>query len=1095
LDFVVSGTDLDYHSIFLAPNPPTVSWKSEAATSTQVKNQFQHYPARATAVEVKVSAVVVTIIILLATPSATTIVGQVSSGSPRQKAISGRLSLLADKAVVDGDRLRTEWKRDSLRMAINKYTQAQLYFHGANSPRREAEILKRLGDLHSILSNYPSAVDYYKRALQLARNVSDEQLEVDILNQIANAYLETANVKKAFPYCIQAQAISRRIRYQQGAAHALNHLGVISLISSDVLQAQENLNQALIVWQQVDQDSGRAYTLLNLGYLHSNVGNMKASLESYELARAIWQAIGDQQKEALTLTAMGGVYALEGEKQKASNLHNEALKLFKRMGNRNGEAATLNGIGYLYDDLGERGKALKCYTQALDLYRSIGNRNYAAITLGYVGRVYFALGEKQKALEFYKQKLNTSREMQDRRMEAYTLKDIGNVLSSTDHTKALEYYQQALTLSHSVMDRRGEAYILSSIGSLYEQSGNERQALYYHQQALTLMQAVTDRRGEISTLYNIARAERNLGNLTEARNRIEKSLVLIENLRTKVMSPSLRISYVDTVYQHYEFYIDLLMRMNRRDPTGGYGILALEANEHARARTLLENLIEARTDIRQGVDPQLLAEETRLRQQLNQKAEFQMRLLSGKHTPEQAASIKKEIEILLAQVEEVESRVRDQNPRHMALTQPGRLKLPELQEQLDPHTLLLEYSLGGERSYGWAVTRTSVTSFELPGRLHIEAAAKESYQLLAANKARRKNESSAEHRARLAQAAAAYPARSAALSKILLEPIGSLLGRKRLVIVTDGVLQYIPFSSLPEPGQGSLDSKTWKPLIVDHEVISLPSMSTLAALREVARGRPRPEKALAILADPVFERDDPRLKFVTNKNVTLSLASKQAKSDEFGARGRLIKRAAQELGTNDETVILQRLPFTLQEAQAILTTVPEKETRRALGFDASLTTALDPALRQYRIIHFATHGLLNNAHPELSGIVLSLIDRSGRPQDGFLQLNKIYNLDLPAELVVLSACQTGLGKEARGEGLISLTRGFMYAGASRVMASLWRIDDRAAAELMRYFYEAMFWQHLSPAAALRAAQIRMWQTDEWRFPYYWAAFVLQGEWS
>jgi len=203
----------------------------------------------------------------------------------------------------------------------------------------------------------------------------------------------------------------------------------------------------------------------------------------------------------------------------------------------------------------------------------------------------------------------------------------------------------------------------------------------------------------------------------------------------------------------------------------------------------------------------------------------------------------------------------------------------------------------------------------------------------------------------------------------------------------------------------------------------------------------------------------------------------------------------QRLGSDAEPVKFERLPFTLQEAEAIFKAVPEAETKRAIGFDANLSAVLDPELRQYRIIHFATHGLLNNSQPELSGIVLSLVDRLGRPQDGFLRLNEIYNLDLPAELVVLSACRTGLGKEARGEGLIGLTRGFMYSGVPRVVASLWRIDDRAAAELMSAFYEAMFTQHLTPAAALRAAQIKMWQTSNRQFPHYWAAFVLHGEWN
>jgi CHAT domain-containing protein len=167
----------------------------------------------------------------------------------------------------------------------------------------------------------------------------------------------------------------------------------------------------------------------------------------------------------------------------------------------------------------------------------------------------------------------------------------------------------------------------------------------------------------------------------------------------------------------------------------------------------------------------------------------------------------------------------------------------------------------------------------------------------------------------------------------------------------------------------------------------------------------------------------------------------------------------------------------------------------ALDFKANRVTATSSELSQYRIVHIATHGLLNSEHPELSGIVLSLVDEQGRPQDGFLRLHEIYNLNLPAELVVLSACRTALGKEIKGEGLVGLTRGFMYAGAARVMASLWKVQDDATAELMKRFYRGVLKDGMRPAAALRAAQVEMWKSKQWRSPYYWAAFVLQGEWK
>jgi CHAT domain-containing protein len=260
-------------------------------------------------------------------------------------------------------------------------------------------------------------------------------------------------------------------------------------------------------------------------------------------------------------------------------------------------------------------------------------------------------------------------------------------------------------------------------------------------------------------------------------------------------------------------------------------------------------------------------------------------------------------------------------------------------------------------------------------------------------------------------------------------------------------------------------------------------------LRRELAGRKPAAKTLAVLADPVFESGDHRVKLLS-----VQAKRRQAKPRSSQASIRVppeLKRSAEGF----DMIRFERLPNTRQEAAAILTLAPPAARLKALDFDASRTTATSAELSQYRMVHFATHGLLNTEHPELSGIVLSLIDKQGQPQDGFLRAHEIYNLTLPAELVVLSGCKTGLGKEIRGEGLVGLTRGFMYAGAARVAVSLWDVNDAATAELMKRFYRAMLVEGLRPAAALRAAQVSLWKQKKWRTPYYWAAFQLQGEWK
>jgi CHAT domain-containing protein len=260
----------------------------------------------------------------------------------------------------------------------------------------------------------------------------------------------------------------------------------------------------------------------------------------------------------------------------------------------------------------------------------------------------------------------------------------------------------------------------------------------------------------------------------------------------------------------------------------------------------------------------------------------------------------------------------------------------------------------------------------------------------------------------------------------------------------------------------------------------------LAVLRKELAGRPAISKTVAVLADPVFQPNDPRVQQRPGERA-------KPATDKLESAGPSLSESAMTRSAKESGVRrFQRLRFSRSEADAIATLVAREQGFKAIDFAASKRTAMSADLAHYRILHFATHGLLNSQHPELSGVVFSLVDEQGQPQDGFLRLHEIYNLKLNADLVALSACQTALGKEVKGEGLVGLTRGFMYAGAARVMASLWNVQDRATAELMKRFYQGMLSGGQRPAAALRAAQLAMWKEN--KPPYFWAAFVLQGEW-
>ncbi|HEV7857373.1 MAG TPA: CHAT domain-containing tetratricopeptide repeat protein [Pyrinomonadaceae bacterium] len=1032
--------------------------------------------------------------------------------------------IAAERIVAQAEQLRSEWKTDSFERALRKYEEALRLWQSIGDKLEEARSLTLIGEVHDRMGARQKALDSYQLALPLSREVLDHATEIEVLDNIGYAYAYLGDNERAIDYCKQALQLSEAEADKRGEAQALNNLGEAYYNLSDEQKALGYSNRALDLSRELSDERGQAQALNNLGYTYYDLGETQKSFDYQQnQALPLWHALGDLRGEAETLTATGLIYSIMGEKQKALDFHNRAWRIFQTMGDRNGEARALNATGFAYFDAGEMSRALDIYTRALQISREIGYRQGEAIELGRLGDIYAFLGEREKALDYYQQELKLDQESKDQRTEAYALKRIGDLYFDEEKETALDYYQQALALSRSVTDKRGIVSALNGIGSLYEIRGETEQALNCYQEALPLSRAAQDRGREAQTLYHLAHLERDRGNLAEARSHIEASLGIIESLRTNLASEDLRSSYLASVHQHYELYTDLLMRLHEQNPSGGFAAAALQTSERGRARSLLELLAQAHANIRQGADALLLERERSLQQALKDQAERQMRLLNQEHTDEEAAGPAARIRELTNSYDEVESEIRTRSPHYARLTQPQPLMLSEIQNELDADTLLLEYSLGDERSYLWAVTPDAITGYTLPARALIETPARRVYDLLTARNRRIAGESIKERLNRWRQAEEDYPQAAAELSRMLLGPVSMLLGNKRIVVISDGALQYVPFAALPAPVMTNMGDKLvqesastvsddeMEPLMVGHEIVSLPSVSVLAVLRKELRERPPAAKQLAVFADPVFDKDDSRVwsrrrgraRRTSWPNTGQGISSHHASNGPASNSGPVsnpgaasdAERSINEWGLTDGGPVIGRLPFSRDEAKSILALVPARSRMRALDFQASLVKALDPQLSEYRIVHFATHGLLNSEHPELSGIVLSLVDEAGRPQEGFLQLHEIYNLNLPADLVVLSACQTGLGKEIKGEGLVGLTRGFMYAGAARVTASLWKVDDVATAELMRDFYRGMLGEGLRPASALRAAQVNMWRQKRWRSPYYWAAFVLQGEWK
>jgi CHAT domain-containing protein len=681
-----------------------------------------------------------------------------------------------------------------------------------------------------------------------------------------------------------------------------------------------------------------------------------------------------------------------------------------------------------------------------------------------MGGIYTATEKQQNALDSYNQALTISRTAGDKAAEASALIGIGNIYTtSKDWSTALNAYNQALIISQHFKNNVKETIILNQIGKVHAASGDNATAQDYYNQALTLSQQLGYQTAQANILYNQATLNRQQNNLTAAKTQIETAITIIEQLRTQIASQQLRQSYFARNQDYYQLYIDLLMQLHQQNPNKGYDALAFHASERSRARSLIELLTEANADIRQGVSPQLLEQERNLQAQLNTIEQRRVELSqTGNYSQEEINQLQQSQQKLLSEYQDLQDQIRRQSPKYAELQYPQPLTLTQVQQQLlDKDTVLLQYALGEERSYLWAITQDSITSYQLPPQSEIEKAAQSFFRFT--------TDSSATFDEILPT--------STQLTQLIL-PNLEQISQKRLLIVPDGQLHYLPFSAL------SVNPTNYQPLLTKHQVIHLPSASTVAINRNQLTQRTPAPNTLAIIADPVFSPDDKRFNGETNPSSN-------------GNRGTedIAQLSLERSTATADIEKLSRLFYTRTEADTILQLLPDKSSLGIFDFDANLNQVKAPDLSEYQIIHFATHGILNREYPELSGLVVSLVDSQGNPQNGFLRLTDIFNLNLPAELVVLSACQTGSGKNIKGEGIVGLTRGFMYAGAPRIIASLWNVDDESTAELMSQFYQKYLQENLPPAEALRQAQLAMWQSNvDWRKPYYWAAFTLQGEW-
>src|SRR5262245_28874851 len=868
------------------------------------------------------------------------------------------------------------------------------------------------------------------------------------------------------------------------------------------LAAIEKYQDALPYYENAQDWFGAARAVETIGEALYKLASHQEALSAFERAYPLVQK-AEQTTKALSLKAkiannIGVITDTQYEKQKALFYYLQAIDAYRQLGNRRAEAVCFMNIGNIYSTTGQPDEALQWYDRALPIHKELDNTLQEASVLNGRGIAKYSMMRYLQSIEDQNASLELWRKLGDNGKQGLTLTHLAaNYIALQQPQTALESLNEALPLIRKGGNTVGQAYALRYIGEAYRLLGQLDKALDYYQQALDLSQTMNVKILDALSISNIAQTEFLRGNFPEALFQSNRALDLVDQVRQQYSNPLLGASYSSSTHHYYAEHIALLLKLHARQPAAGYDVQAFQTSERAQARALLESLSDIGNNLRADLPAALTERDASLQKEIDRIIGERGKV--ARTAPSAARSARlQELENELRQrtneVDELQGQMRASNPRYAALLRPQPLSLAELQRQLlSPDRLLPESFVAADRFYLFALTSGSEKALqvvEIPDKAAIEKAA-EFLQ-------RKKFESAGELQRRFSYQNPKFAENVRFLSDKLLAPVKLLLQKRKIWIVSDGGLQRIPFAALPDPRKTSMPARTTPsrgatgrspitPLIVEHEIATLPSASTVAWLRKAVATRQPATGEIAVIADPVFSVSDERVKGV----------APQPRPEPAPIAPQLrgapdLEPVLRDLGGVAESGALDRLPASRDEALAIAKLAPERSLA-ALDFDANRQMVTSGALSDYRYLHFATHAYVDDVFPGLSWLALSQVDRKGQEQPGYLRLNDIYQLRLNADLVTLGACRTGLGKQLRGEGMIGLTRGFLYAGAPRVMVSLWDVPDLETAQLMQSFYRNLLKQKLPVGAALRRAQVEMLESAGANAPFFWAAFSLQGD--
>jgi CHAT domain-containing protein len=880
---------------------------------------------------------------------------------------------------------------------------------------------------------------------------------------------------------------------------------------SNAEQALGMLEQALKLYTDANDVKGAAAAHDALGDLYSRQGQYDVALKQYKEAQQGFKSARDEYNANLMLAKSGDMQFNRGQMEESRYSYSQmdakrppnpdplgqAQAAKSKMSTAKGIFGRMKGIATSQpststaSEVASTGAAAATEIQrARDTYRRF--IIYSVYELG-IGRVDFHNNQLDDAKQHFQNSLNAS---------ANNIPLIGNL------GQTRRFRVAARTALGDVAFKRGN---YTEAISLYKAAADGAKQDQRPDLAWPALRGIG--RSQIAQAAQEKDQQRAAQLLDSGINSYREALKVIESIREgSINADDSRSTFLGTTKEVYDEASSSLAERALaakkdgqltgdalKDASDAFSIV-----EQSRARSLLDMLAETGTNLTEGVPADLVQKR---KQNIDRQQEIAQILIGVGVAADTGTKTNEELETELGQLQteldSIENQIRAASPKYAALTQPQPLSLAEVQQRvLDNKTSLLEYSLNNNASYLWAVTPTAVSIYKLPGRATIDQAAIDLRTELIPAKLRTpvagiNTGSSGQSQRGLGLGASGAPAEGVAnfakaansLFKLVVEPAQSLIADRRVIVVADGALNYVPFEAMVTSTTGA-DYASLPYLVKTNEFGYAPSASVIGLLRQ-QRTRPTGHEVL-VVADPVFSADDPRAQMGALPIGPL------AETRGLGLASAVADLSGQEKMSASQNAAPQiiRLKGTRVEAEQIaqLAKAAGAQADTWLDFNASEGNVETRDVQKYRVVHFATHGLLDADHPQFSGLILSLVGNQNN--DGFLRTDEIFNLRLGSPLVMLSACETGLGKEKRGEGVIGLTRAFMYAGAPTVGVSLWSVADRSTAELMADFYRNLLSKEgTSAIAAMRASQQKMIAGKKYSAPFYWAPFVIVGEWQ